>query len=144
MIYCDASLLVATLVEEAHSDVVTRWLSSHSPAELVISDWTITEVGSALAFKLRLGHIGAEHHTRSVAAAAALFADLTVVSIEKRHFIAAGEHHVLAPPNGLRAGDALHLAIVADHALALATLDRRFAIAAEQSGVRVEDVLSIG
>jgi predicted nucleic acid-binding protein len=36
---------------------------------------------------------------------------------------------------GLRAGDALHLAIVSDHGAAIATLDRRLAEAASVLGV---------
>jgi hypothetical protein len=83
--------------------------------DLAISDWVATEFSSALSIKLRAGHIEPAHRADSLA----MFARLTtnsfaVVPVSRLQFrTAAGfaDQHRL----GLRAGDALHLAVCADH-----------------------------
>jgi predicted nucleic acid-binding protein len=75
------------------------------------------------------------------AAALAIFRQLiaesfTSLPITSHHFQAAArlldQHHL-----GLRAGDALHLALAADLGAALFTLDRRLAEAGKQVGASV-------
>ena len=141
MIYCDASLVVALLVPEKISGAANEWMSAQSPDRLVASPLTATEIGSALAMKRRLGHIDAAGHAATIRAAARLIASFASVDVDRRHFDAAGDRFVTAPPAGLRSGDALHFAIVVDHNFVLATLDRPLAAAARQSGVTVEGIV---
>jgi len=57
MVNLDTSFIVAALSQEATTRIVHDWLESHGTEHLAISDWTITEVSSALAVKLRTGSI---------------------------------------------------------------------------------------
>lgn len=70
-----------------------------------------------------------------------MLAGFRSAAIESRHFALAGERYVAAPPNGLRAGDALHLAIVIDRGFTMATLDKQLAEASRQQGVEVASIL---
>ena len=136
MLYLDTSLLVALLTNETETERMQQWLGQQRADDLAIRDWVATEFSSALSIKLRAGQIGAAHRAAALAAFTRLAADsFTVVPVSRLQFRTATrfvEQHVL----GLRAGDALHLAICADHGATLCTLDRRLSDAATVLGVK--------
>lgn len=135
MIDLDTSLIVAALSREAMTSAVHRWLESPGSEDLVISDWTITEVSSALAIKLRTGAVSLDQRAAALSAFSAMIAEsFAVLAVKASHFrMAAGfvNQHAL----GLRAGDALHLAVAADHGAAVQTLDRGLAEAGTMLGI---------
>jgi predicted nucleic acid-binding protein len=132
--YVDTSVLVAALTRELSTARVQAWLGLQPPGSLLLSEWVVTEFSAALSVKVRTGEI--DSHFRSAALARfhrLTFAALDIVPVAREHFRTAArfaDDYAL----GLRAGDALHLAVAADRSATLVTLDRRLAAAASGLG----------
>jgi predicted nucleic acid-binding protein len=134
--YLDTSVVVAAMTAEARSRDIQLWLGRQDPKSLAISAWVATEFSAALSIKLRANQIGAQYRAQALAAFAELCREsLTLLPIDANHFVIAAriaDQHAL----GLRAGDALHLAIAFDHGAVVITLDQRLAEAGPEAGVR--------
>lgn len=132
--------MVAALTNEAATASVRAKLRDLSPRDTLVSDWVTTEVSSALALKVRKGALSEARRTLALAAYRDFItSSFTVLPVLAHQFQAAARHADRHDLN-LRAGDALHLAIAADHGAALLTLDRRLHAACLALGVVVEAV----
>jgi uncharacterized protein len=135
-LYLDTSLLVAALTRESKTASVQRWLREQSTTALAVSDWAITEFSAALSLKLRERQISAEDRADVLAEFARWveesFTLFPLSSLQFRTAARFADQYAL----GLRAGDALHLAVCADQGATLCTLDRRLGKAGPSFGVK--------
>ncbi|GAL96237.1 MULTISPECIES: type II toxin-antitoxin system VapC family toxin [Acetobacteraceae] len=136
-VYIDTSVLVAALTNERETSRMQEWLGAQVPEKLFISDWVVTEFSSALSIKLRTGQITVTDRANSLAMFTRLCAEsIGVLPVTSQNFRTAArfsDQYAL----GLRAGDALHLAVCADQGATLCTLDRRLAEAGPQVGLAI-------
>jgi uncharacterized protein len=136
MLYLDTSLLVAALTNEAETERMQHWLGQQPVDDLAVSDWVATEFSSALSIKLRTGQIRIADRVEALVMFTRLATDsFTAIPVSRSDFRTAArlaDQHAI----GLRAGDALHLAICANHGATLCTLDRRLGDAGSALGIK--------
>jgi len=123
--YVDTAVIVAALTIEAGTAKAQVWIAAQAAGELMISDWVMAEFSSALSLKLRTGLIDTQVRTAASAAFNRFCSNrFVILPVASRHFRSAAifaDQHGL----GLRAGDALHLALASDHGATLCSFDRR-------------------
>jgi uncharacterized protein len=132
MLYLDTSVVASLVLNDAHSTTVRKWFERKKRNQFAISDWTRVEFASAVA---RLESMAQLDRSQADAARAA-FRDevesaMEVLPLHREDFGLAVDL-LAVPASGLRAGDALHLAIVRNAALPeFETLDEGLARAAK-------------
>ena len=116
------------------------WLTQQGTSDLTISDWVITEFASALSVKVRMGRLSVANRAKAASLFTRLQGDsIAVMPITRDHFLAAARF-ANQSGLGLRAGDALHVAVAAELGATLCTMDKRVAEAAVVLGVSAEMV----
>jgi predicted nucleic acid-binding protein len=127
MIYLDTSVLVPLFLPEPQSERIQRWMERQSGESLSISEWTLAEFASALGLKVRTKMLGPDQARQAQKLFEKLAAQSFHVHVPTRaDYLRAttflGEYGL-----GLRAGDALHLAVAYNEAAnAVYSLDRLF------------------
>jgi predicted nucleic acid-binding protein len=135
--YLDASVLLPTLIAEPATEAVYDCLGADG-RELLISDFAAAEVASALSRLVRMALLtDADASTRLAdfdAWRAAMSLPVDIAASDAR----LADIYARRFDLGLRAPDALHLAIARRLDATLVTLDRRLATAAREMGITVE------
>jgi uncharacterized protein len=129
---------VAVLANEVVTERAQTWLGRQQAGTLLISDWVVTEFASALSIKVRTGELNGENRALLAEMFTRLRTEsLIVVPVTRGHFATAARF-VEQVSLGLRAADALHVAIAAEQGASICTLDRRMAEAATQLAVSAQ------
>lgn len=140
MLYLDTSILVAALTKEPRTAEIQDWLAGQAVGDLAISDWVVTEFSAALSVKVRMGQLAPSDRADALAVFTEMvdvsFHVLPVTRMDFRVGARLSDQHA----TGLCAGDALHLAIAANHGARIRALDRGLVAAAQALGVSAEGV----
>jgi predicted nucleic acid-binding protein len=134
--YLDTSLVVTALTNERRTPEVLSWLKEQRPGSLRISEWVIAEFSAALSMKQRVGTLDPISRVATLQKFREFVSTgVDVILVASGHFQTAATFADQSAL-GLRAADALHLAIASGYAAALHTLDERLAKAGLELGVR--------
>ncbi len=136
MIYLDTSFLAPFYIQEATSTSVETILLNIPTEQLAISDWTIVEFTSLVSRRVRMSELNLEQMEAVINSFKEDVAEsYTVFTVTTADFILAAEF-IQQWETGLRAGDALHLAIACNHSIEnLLSLDRGLIDAARQLSI---------
>jgi predicted nucleic acid-binding protein len=140
--YLDANVLVPLVVPEPLSSQIERWFdrANRDGEDLVISDWCLTEVASALGIKCRQNRLTPRDMARALETAMSTAEDVFRVVAPRRADYRRATEFLAQPALGLRAGDALHLAVaVGAEAGPVVTLDKTMLRAARRLGIEAVD-----
>jgi predicted nucleic acid-binding protein len=111
VVYLDTSVLVALVASEPDAPSVKRWLAAADAAPPYSSDGCVPEVASALSLKVRTGQLDERQADAAWQAfGAACDGLLDLLRVQAADYTTAAQMCRL-PKAGLRAGDALHLAV---------------------------------
>lgn len=134
-IYLDASAILPIFVDEAGSDRVEQFLRQ-APEPLVVSEFTASEVASALSRLVRTGRLDAVDATARLTE----FDAWRIAATDDLEFrpgdLRLAHAFVRRFDLMLRTPDALHAAVCRNADLMPVTMDHRLARAAEALGVR--------
>ena len=133
MIYLDTSFIAPLVISEDSSDEIEALVAKVKPGDLGTSQWTHIEIASLVARKVRMGELTiAEADSVRSEFRKILDESFSVIPPTATDFDTA-RHYLETPKTGLRAGDAFHLAIAANHgAKKIWSLDQGFIKAGKQ------------
>ena len=117
---------------EATSDRIALFFGSVGEGALAVSHWTRVEFSSLLAREVRIGGLEAKAAIAADTRFEAMVEELFLVLAPQPDDFVLAKRYLARFETGLRAGDALHLAIAANHrAAAIHSLDQTWLKAGE-------------
>lgn len=127
MVYLDTSFVAPLVIAENSSDAIDAFVRKVKPGELTTSMWTQVELAGLVSRKVRMGELSDSQagvvRREFDRVLGESFEILTPTAAD----FAAAAKYLEMPKTRLRAGDALHLAIAANHrAMRILTLDQGF------------------
>lgn len=127
MFYLDTSFIAPLVISESSSDAVEAWVMKANPGDLATGLWTQVELSSLVSRKVRMGELSDAKANEVRRQFDRILGESFVLLAPTQDDFATASRYLEVPKTGLRAGDALHLAIAANHgATKILTLDQGF------------------
>ena len=124
MRYFDTSFVAPLILEEATSARVERFVAALPPGEAAVSHWTRVEFASLLAREVRMGGLTPQAADEADSQFEAIVQEAFVILLPDARDFDLARSFLANYATGLRAGDALHLAIAGNRgATAIYSLD---------------------
>jgi predicted nucleic acid-binding protein len=125
VLYFDTSFLVPLILPEETSDSIAAFVRGLSTEQLTVSHWTRVEFSSLIAREVRMGGLDVRTAARADARFEAMVDESFCVLLPNADDFVLAKRYLGRFETGLRAGDALHLAIANNHrAAVMYSLDR--------------------
>lgn len=132
--YLDTSLIISAFTVENATKRARTWLDATAGDIKFASRWVEVEIAAAVSMKAREQKFSTSQRLMLTEALKEFVrSSLTSVEVGDRHFREA--ERLAAAASGLRAGDALHLAVAAERGARVCTLDGGMARAAAELGI---------
>ena len=134
-IYPDPSIIIAAFVNEPNRDKARAFLTGQLDTKILTSWWTYTEISSALGVKVRTGDMRLRVKASVLTGIREQLSRSSIMVLPVKQDFERAADYMEQTDVALRAGDALHLAIAAQHAAIAWTFDRRMAEAGQALGL---------
>ena len=115
MLYLDTSFVAPLVIAEETSNAVEAFVLKLKPVELATSLWTQVELASLVSRKVRMGELSTAEAEAVRREFERMLSESFELLVPAAADFAAAAKYLEVPKTGLRAGDALHLAIAANH-----------------------------
>ena len=115
MLYFDTSFLVPLILPEATSDDIAGLVRELPADQFAVSHWTRVEFSSLIAREVRMGGLDAGVASQADARFEAMVDEFFAVILPNADDFDLAREYLGNYETGLRAGDALHLAIARNH-----------------------------
>jgi hypothetical protein len=136
MLYFDTSFLVPLILPEATSERIAAFVGTLPAGQFAVSHWTRVEFSSLIAREVRMGGLRAPAAAQADARFEAMLDESFSVLLPNAADFGLAKHYLGQFDAGLRAGDALHLAIARNHgASVIYSLDQTLLKAARILGL---------
>ena len=119
MLYFDTSFLTPLILPEATSDKIAAFVRRLPAEEFTVSHWTRVEFSSLIAREARIGGLDAQAAARADARFEGMLDESFTVLLPNADDFALAKRYLGRFETGLRAGDALHLAVASNHRAAV-------------------------
>lgn len=144
MFYLDTSFLAPLFLPEETSRDVVAYIQRLPASELAVSNWTMVEFSSLLARKVRTNELSPKGAAEADAEFEAAVSDFFVMLFPGGDDFAVARRYVQRLETGLRASDALHLAIAANRgARTILSLDKKLIAAGRILGLPVSQGIGL-
>jgi len=138
VLYFDTSFLAPLIFPEATSQKIARFVRQLPVEEFTVSHWTRMEFSSLIAREVRIGGLDVQAASMADARFEAMLQESFSVLLPNSDDFSLAKHYLGRFETGLRAGDALHLAVANNHrAAVIYSLDKKLVKAGKILGLPV-------